>query len=573
MADPIQRLRGLVAGTIRDPNPILVKELRSTLRSKLFIRFLYLSTGVVGLVVMSAGAIFASGPITPAEVGSFVFQTFFVTALLLTGIAAPAYAAASMTSEKEVGTYESLILTGLEPWRIVRGKFLAATASVGLVLVAFAPVVGIAFLFGGISPWHVLTGFWGLALALAPAIALGIALSSHLRSTRIAILLALGISLPMLFFGTIALGGLGEVAKNEWSIGMGGPFWFAEALPARLFEFDTFVLLGLIPIYVFGMAVWFLLAGAVAGVRPKADDRSTPFKVWSVVSWLGLTAIVAGVPLLASRNDVGEMGVALFIAANVAFLFYGLLFMNEPPLPPRRLAEQLEQAGPLRRALLHLFGPGGAPTARFTASMLVFGPATMAFSTAALRHVVHPGLSNHGPHDVALGVLCLGNGAVTLFIAMFGGWLRSVLRSGIAARALSLALLFAVSILPFLMQLIVDVNALEDLDDQIPPLIMIAPALPSILGVNISSEDMNAGRALMVVIPAALYGAAAMLLWTMLEVRVRGVRKQEERRQEAYRERAEAREREAGASAQSAEVEGGKGKGKLADSASSEVVT
>ena len=40
---------------VDDPNPILVKELRSILRTKLFIRFLYLSTGLVGLIVIAFG--------------------------------------------------------------------------------------------------------------------------------------------------------------------------------------------------------------------------------------------------------------------------------------------------------------------------------------------------------------------------------------------------------------------------------------------------------------------------------------------------------------------------------------
>ena len=61
-----------LADLVRDPNPILVKELRSTFRTKLFIRFLYLSTGLVGIIVLSGGAGTAAGSLPPAEVGQIL---------------------------------------------------------------------------------------------------------------------------------------------------------------------------------------------------------------------------------------------------------------------------------------------------------------------------------------------------------------------------------------------------------------------------------------------------------------------------------------------------------------------
>ncbi len=50
-----------VERVFRDPNPILVKELRATFRTKLFIRFLSLSTGLVAILVLSVGAAVATG--------------------------------------------------------------------------------------------------------------------------------------------------------------------------------------------------------------------------------------------------------------------------------------------------------------------------------------------------------------------------------------------------------------------------------------------------------------------------------------------------------------------------------
>ena len=95
-----------------DPNPILLKELRSTFRTPLFIRFLYLSTGLLALIVLSGGALAASSSMSPAAVGETVFQTFFVIAFLVVGMVAPPFAATVLTGERERETYESLILTG-----------------------------------------------------------------------------------------------------------------------------------------------------------------------------------------------------------------------------------------------------------------------------------------------------------------------------------------------------------------------------------------------------------------------------------------------------------------------------
>ena len=48
-----QRIREALARPLRDPSPILLKELRATLRTPAFVRFLYLATGLVAIVVMA----------------------------------------------------------------------------------------------------------------------------------------------------------------------------------------------------------------------------------------------------------------------------------------------------------------------------------------------------------------------------------------------------------------------------------------------------------------------------------------------------------------------------------------
>ena len=507
-----------------DPNPILVKELRSVFRTKLFIRFLYMSTGLLALIVLLFGGTVASGSMPPAEVGQIVFQVFFSVALGVLCVFAPAHAAASLTGEREKSTYESLILTGMDPARIVFGKFMATYAVFALVLVAFTPIVGIAFLFGGISPWNVVWGFYGLLLFLAPASAYGVALSARMSSTRVAIFLALFSFAPFSFIATGALFGFGEIAERTWNLSMEGPFWFTEALSTRFFEADTFLLVFVMPLYVTAMSVWLFLASAVAGVRPASEDRSTPFKYWTLAAVAGLTVILFGLTTIFEPHDTAEGGVVLLELAGFALLFIALIFQNEPPLPPRVWELRHAARGPLTRRLM-LFGPGAAPTTRFAAMMLAAGCALFFLAVAAPRWIWQPGNADSAAADVAGLVVVLGHLAIALFVLCAGALARVLLRSGVAARVLTIALFLALVILPFLVALLLDADGLRDMDDAPPMLLRFTPIFHLILGVQIVDEGAIS-RAAEVAAPVFFYGLMAFVCWLSIEARVRSVRKQ-----------------------------------------------
>ncbi|MBO6934117.1 MAG: hypothetical protein JJ863_04060 [Deltaproteobacteria bacterium] len=520
-----------------DPNPILVKELRSIFRTKLFIRFLYLSTGLLALIVLMFGGTVASGSMPPAEVGQIVFQIFFSVALSVLCIFAPAHAAASLTGEIEKGTYESLILTGMDPARIVIGKFMATYAIFALVLVAFTPVVGIAFLFGGISPWNVVWGFYGLLLVLAPASAYGVALSARLKSTRVAIFLALFTFVPFSMMAMGALFGFGELADRSWNLTMEGPFWFTEALSTRFFEWDTLLLVFVLPLYLTGMTVWLFLASAIAGVRPSSEDRSTPFKYWTLASTAGITAILFGVTSLVPGHDMDEAGGVFLIFAGGAILFYALIFQNEPPLPPRVWEIRQAERGALTRRLM-LFGPGAAPTTRFAAMMIVLSSLLFAGAIALPRWIWFPGIDHSLEADVGLLIMALGHAAVALFVLCSGALMRVVIRSGIAARVLSIAMFIGLIILPFLATLLIESGSMSHIDDDPPFLIRFTPIFHMILAWQVL-EDHELHRAVEIAAPLFFYGLLAFVCWLGIEGRVRRVRVLVEKQRAEREKRAE----------------------------------
>ena len=501
-----------------DPNPILVKELRSVFRTKLFIRFLYLSTGLLALCVLMFGGMVASSSMAPAEVGRVVFQIFFGLALAVLCVFAPAHAAASLTGEREKGTYESLILTGMDPSRIVLGKFMATFAVFALVVVAFIPVVGIAFLFGGISPWYVLWGLWGLLVVLAPATAYGVSLSARLNSSRIAIFVALFTFVPLSMFLGGTVWALGEVAQRSWSIGMEGPFWFAEALAARFFEWDTFLLVFVLPAYLSLTAVWLLLATAIAGVRPASDDRSTPFKYWALTSIVGFSFILFGIVSILEPHERGEVGTALLAASGLVVAFYALLFQNEPPLPPRMWELERRKRGPLG-AFARLFGPGAAPTTRF--AMVAIALACLCFFVAvgAPRWLSSMPSSDPAESHAAQSAVALGNAVTCAFLLCLGVFVRIVVRSGVAARILANAVFIALVLVPFLIVLVIDAALLERIDEHPPLVVRLTPIFHAILAVNIHQDD-TPRRAVEVVPELLFYGAGALALWLATESRV-----------------------------------------------------
>lgn len=524
---------------LRDANPILVKELRTMFRSRLFIRFLYLSTGLLGLLVLSSGALMASGDAAPASVGRMVFHLFFGLALLVLALAGPAQAASSITSERELGTYESLLLTGMDPARIVRGKLAASYAAFVLVLVAFSPVVGIAFLFGGVAPGNVFFGFYGLLLFLAPAVALGVACSARLASTRIAVLLTSVLFVPTAMLGTGLLAAAGEEAKRGWGLTVDGPFWFTEALATRFFEPDTFGLLVLLPLFAVFMAVWFFAASAVAALRPAAEDRSTPFKLWALVLLLGALPVCAGIMRLMEPRHVRDLtGVGLVLSGGVA-LFFALLFTDEAPLPPREL-ERRRRGGARLPLRLRLFGPGAAPTARF--SLLVIALTPLAVLAALLGTGLAMAPDAYEPTDaLAFGVLALGHIAVCATLACVGAMLRVLLGSGVAARVLTLATATGLILVPLLLQVVTDPRALGGRHADVPLTMLLTPIGHVIVGIKLLDEKWAGNRLMEALVPLALYSLAALAAYGLLGGRVRAVRRKEAAVRQAREARVEAR--------------------------------
>ena len=502
-------IKALLARTFADPNPILIKDLLSTFRTPLFVRFLYVATGIVGIIVLMSGAIAASGDTPPSDVGQIVFHLFFGISVAVVSLVAPPAASTVITAEREAETYESLVLTGMRPRRIVWGKFLATYAVFALVLIAFSPVVGIAFLFGGVSPLQVFWGFFGLFLFLGPAVAFGVAVSARVGTTRVAIIASTVIFQPASMFLWMMITALAFLAQREWGTAGSGPFWFAEVLSADFFRGDVFLLVFALPIYLAGMLVWFFLETAVAAIQPPAEDRSTRLKVWVAVAVLGQTLIAALLlGFVVEASDHFGYSFAAQILGFMMALFLASILMNEPPLPPRLAASRPAA----RFAGAHsMFGAGAIPTARF--ATLALGGSIAALTLVSL--LVGTGVDS----DERTALFVVGCGSVSVVLAYYflGAWLRVRLGSGIASRVVASSIFVIAMLVTFFWTVTVGGRSSG------PSEVMAAsPIVHFISGERVSNGQSGLNVA---VAEMAIYAFVAVVAALLLSARVRRVTK------------------------------------------------
>lgn len=169
------------------PNPIIIKELRSRMRGPrafiiLTIMLLFLAGALYGtyrLNMLSAGFSPMPGPI----IGQSLFQTLITLQLIVICLITPALTAGAISSEREQLTYEMLLTTPLSPARILWGKLVSALSYILLLLFAAIPIAGLVFIFGGVTPWQMLRGFVALFVVAILFGTLGIFMSAWLGRT------------------------------------------------------------------------------------------------------------------------------------------------------------------------------------------------------------------------------------------------------------------------------------------------------------------------------------------------------------------------------------------------------
>jgi hypothetical protein len=141
-------------------NPLLVRHVRQQLRSRAFVAVygLILLVGVIATVAIAAimaGSERVNGESLFAVVGVvYAFVLWFVQ---------PAVAFRTVSRERDDDTWDLIELTGMTPWRMLRGMLAAGLVQGVLFTAALAPFLVMAYLLRGIDLFTVLLVLLGTA--------------------------------------------------------------------------------------------------------------------------------------------------------------------------------------------------------------------------------------------------------------------------------------------------------------------------------------------------------------------------------------------------------------------------
>jgi ABC-type transport system involved in multi-copper enzyme maturation permease subunit len=478
-----------------EPNPLWMREMRQSARLTRTPVVLMVFTFLMTMLMAALGGAMI-GQMSPADAGTALYHVFFSLAFFVVTLIGPALAANSIASEREGHTWEAVLLTGMRPGEIARGKFWAAYTAIALYIVMLAPVGAVPFLFGGVTPVEVLVAFVFLFLLASLGVAFGLAISSKMTSLRMALLVTLLLAIPVslmiyLWFGV----GLSFAAAAHWpGVSRGAPVWLPTAYARAPFGLEYLVFLVALPVVAITVPAWFLYEVTNANLTSVTDDRSYGLKRWFAVTALVL-AVVTAVPMFVASSSglsvalIAPMGVfALFL------MFCAFLFAGEPIGPSRRVNAMLAGAGRLRRAL----APG---VVKASWLQLALGLATIvALTVAGVVFVV----ASHAP-DAARQteqIILFSASAAGFFCFVVGlaALLRARAKTPGMARVLLLVFVFVLSTGPWILAAIAGVLSLGSSGEQA---LTVASPSPFYCFVAISL----AGK------PDAGYSAAINMFW------------------------------------------------------------
>ncbi len=200
-------------------NPVLQRELRARMRGAKAFWILLAFVGALALTFSIAywqWQLTANGMTGSFNLGRQLYFISFAVLATLVCLITPALTSGALTLEREMRTYEALEVSLLSRRSIVVGKLLSAVSFVALLLAASLPVTTMSFFLGGVSPGEVAGAYLLLAVSGFVYGALGLALSSFVKTTVGATLLTY-VAAVALFLATLTLtvGGSGNAFSGS----------------------------------------------------------------------------------------------------------------------------------------------------------------------------------------------------------------------------------------------------------------------------------------------------------------------------------------------------------------------
>lgn len=358
-------------------NPIMVKELRASLRGARFFaaHFTILCLFAAGLLVLFAAFMSQnrwSGPAygfmaaDPALVGSRTYAVLQWIHLAVVVLVVPGFAAASITAEREKLTYEMLVSTTLTARQVIWGKFVAAMTQSFTVFVSLVPLVALCFLFGGVTVVQIVANYALDFVLSALMVMFALSISANSPTTQRATGTVYGMALVV--GGPLAAVFLTGIHQSDLVREMAAAYGFvvpAEAGTARVPLIERLLYVYAMP--AFGWAALFALffINAINRLKPSSANRSTNLRIYYAVVVSGILVLVTAAlhhetPPSSNLYDRATGLMAVVLSLVSAGLMSALFACEDPALPPglAARAEGLRGAGRLLRILWPGSGSG-----------------------------------------------------------------------------------------------------------------------------------------------------------------------------------------------------------------------
>jgi ABC-2 type transport system permease protein len=332
-------------------SPILVKEVRQMVRGRDF-AWAFAGSLLVGVAVAFVGAAEALGGNTVAGRSTFLWLLSCLAIIALAVIPLGAFSA--LRSERMEQTLDLMMLTALSPRRVIIGKLLAQAVKLTTLLAAVAPFLAMSFLLGGVDFVSILVALASLFVASLWMSALGLFLSTLLKSRAMSGLFYGGMALVVLLLLTLTrsfylmLTGFGisfypaTGRSPYWTLGVWAVFCLATMTNLVLLAENR-------------------LALAVA-------NRVTPVRVGFFVQFVLICAATMGYAAwsAAARFDAVE---TLGVAAGLHLALVAMFVLTEDIRVPQNVQARV-RASRWGHPALAIFRPGAGAGALYVATQM-----------------------------------------------------------------------------------------------------------------------------------------------------------------------------------------------------------
>jgi hypothetical protein len=290
-------------------NPIVIKELRQAVKSRLVTAVLLLFLGVQMLIVaLTLGwqALDTTSTRDPMDWNTGN-QIFLVLQAILLGtcmVLIPAYASVRMSGERSDTNVDLLFISTLRPTSIVAGKFFSALVLAMLVYSCCAPFMTFTYLLRGIDMPSILfvLGVDLLAVLLSTQIGLFLASIPAPRAFKVFIFFIAFIMLCYIYAALVAL--TSELVHEGVASMPDSRFWAVMGVSTLAVLFST----GL------------LFCWSVALISPPSANRAPLGRIFLVVMWL-ILGVSCAVLSLDSWRTGGHHGPMMVWTACSVLLF------------------------------------------------------------------------------------------------------------------------------------------------------------------------------------------------------------------------------------------------------------